>query len=80
MNSFNDLNGIPATGNKYLQRDILKGKWNFQGFVVCDWGSIGEMINHGYVKDSYEAALAAITAGSDMDMESMRTDIIWLNW
>lgn len=70
MNSFNDLNGIPATGNKYLQRDILKGKWNFQGFVVSDWGSIGEMINHGYVKDSKEAALVAITAGSDMDMES----------
>lgn len=70
MNSFNDLNGIPATGNKYLQRDILKGKWNFKGFVVSDWGSIGEMINHGYVKDSKEAALAAITAGSDMDMES----------
>ena len=70
MNPFNDLNGIPATGNKYLQRDILKGKWNFKGFVVSDWGSIGEMINHGYVSDSKEAALAAITAGSDMDMES----------
>lgn len=70
MNSFNDLNGIPATANKYLQRDILKGKWNFQGFIVSDWGSIGEMINHGYVKDSKEAALAAIIAGSDMDMES----------
>ncbi len=70
MNSFNDLNGIPATGNKYLQRDILKGKWNFEGFVVSDWGSIGEMINHGNVKNSYEAALSAITAGSDMDMES----------
>ncbi|MNQ55630.1 Periplasmic beta-glucosidase precursor [compost metagenome] len=70
MNSFNDLNGIPATGNTYLQRDILKGKWNFQGFVVSDWGSIGEMINHGYVKDGKEAALSAITAGSDMDMES----------
>jgi beta-glucosidase len=70
MNAFNDLNGIPASGNKYLQRDILKGKWNFQGFVVSDWGSIGEMINHGYVKDNYEAALSAITAGSDMDMES----------
>lgn len=70
MNSFNDLNGIPATGNSYLQRDILKGKWNFKGFVVSDWGSIGEMINHGYVKDSKEASLVAITAGSDMDMES----------
>lgn len=70
MNSFNDLNGVPATGNKYLQRDILKGKWNFQGFVVSDWGSIGEMVNHGNVKDKKEAALLAITAGSDMDMES----------
>lgn len=70
MNSFNDLNGIPATGNKYLLRDILKGKWGFEGFVVSDWGSIGEMIAHGYVKDSKEAALAAITAGTDMDMES----------
>ncbi|MBL7702526.1 MAG: beta-glucosidase BglX [Ferruginibacter sp.] len=70
MNSFNDLNGVPATGNAYLQRDILKGKWNFKGFVVSDWGSIGEMINHGNVKNEYEAALSAITAGSDMDMES----------
>jgi beta-glucosidase len=70
MNSFNDLNGVPATGNKFLQRDVLKGEWGFQGFVVSDWGSIGEMINHGNVKDGYEAALSAITAGSDMDMES----------
>jgi beta-glucosidase len=70
MNSFNDLNGVPATGNKYLQRDILKGKWGFKGFVVSDWGSIGEMINHGNVKNGYEAAFLAITAGSDMDMES----------
>ena len=70
MNSFNDLNGIPATGNAYLQRTILKGQWNFKGFVVSDWGSVGEMINHGYVKDNSEAALSAISAGSDMDMES----------
>ncbi len=70
MNSFNDLNGIPATGNAYLQREALKGKWKFKGFVVSDWGSVGEMINHGYAKDNKEAALAAITAGCDMDMES----------
>ncbi|KQB38321.1 glycoside hydrolase family 3 N-terminal domain-containing protein [Flavobacterium aquidurense] len=70
MNSFNDLNGIPATGNAHLQRDILKGKWNFQGFVVSDWGSISEMVAHGYSKDLKAAALSAITAGSDMDMES----------
>jgi beta-glucosidase len=70
MNSFNDLNGIPATANRYLQHDILKEKWGFKGFVVSDWGSMGEMINHGYVKDNYEAAEAAINAGNDMDMES----------
>jgi beta-glucosidase len=70
MNSFNDLNGVPATGSSYLQRDILKGAWKFKGFVVSDWGSIGEMINHGYAKDNYEAAEEAIKAGSDMDMES----------
>ena len=70
MNAFNDLNGIPATGSKYLQRDLLKGSWGFKGFVVSDWGSIGEMIQHGYAKDNREAALLAANAGSDMDMES----------
>ena len=70
MNSFNDLNGVPATGNKHLQRDILKGAWGFSGFVVSDWGSMGEMVKHGYVADEKAAAKASITAGSDMDMES----------
>ncbi|ASK32650.1 glycosyl hydrolase [Chryseobacterium sp. T16E-39] len=70
MNSFNDINGIPATANQYILRDLLKGKWNYNGFVVSDWGSIGEMMNHGYTKDKAEAAQKAIIAGSDMDMES----------
>ncbi|WP_336690750.1 MULTISPECIES: beta-glucosidase BglX [unclassified Chryseobacterium] len=70
MNSFNDINGIPATANKYILRDLLKGKWNYKGFVVSDWGSIGEMVPHGYAKDNKEAAEKAINAGSDMDMES----------
>ena len=70
MNSFNELNGIPATGDKYLQRDILKGKWGFDGFMVSDWGSITEMIAHGYAKDGKQAAQLAVNAGSDMDMES----------
>jgi beta-glucosidase len=70
MNSFNDINGVPSTANQYLQRDILKGQWGFNGFVVSDMGSVGEMINHGNVKNGYEAAFAAITAGCDMDMES----------
>lgn len=70
MNSFNELDGIPATGNAYLQRKILKSDWNFDGFVVSDWGSINEMIPHGFAKDSKQAAEIAINAGSDMDMES----------
>ena len=70
MNSFNELNGIPATGNSFLQRDILKGDWKFEGFVVSDWGSINEMIAHGYAKNSKQAAEIAANAGSDMDMES----------
>lgn len=70
MNSFNDLNGIPATGNAYLQREVLKGQWHFKGFVVSDWGSVGEMIPHGYAKNNYEAAVEAVIAGCDMDMES----------
>ncbi|MBC7642042.1 MAG: beta-glucosidase BglX [Flavobacterium sp.] len=70
MNGFNDLNGVPATGNAYLQKNILKGDWNFKGFIVSDWGSIGEMVNHGFAKDNKQAAEIAINAGSDMDMES----------
>jgi beta-glucosidase len=70
MNSFNILNGVPATGNSFLQRDILKGKWGFDGFVITDWASVREMIAHGFAKDGAEATLKAVTAGADMDMES----------
>ena len=70
MNSFNELEGVPATGNAYLQRTILKGEWGFDGFVVSDWGSMAEMMNHGYAKDLKQAAGQAANAGSDMDMES----------
>jgi beta-glucosidase len=70
MNSFNVLNGIPATGNSFLQRDILKGKWAYKGFIVSDWNSIGEMIAHGFAKDAKHASELAVLAGSDMDMES----------
>lgn len=70
MNSFNTLNGIPATGNSYLQRDILKGQWKYPGFVVSDWGSIGEMVPWGYAQNKADAAQKALAAGSDMDMES----------
>ena len=70
MNAFNVINGIPATTSTFLQRDILKGSWEFDGFMVSDWRSIGETINHGQAKDRTEAAVLAVTAGSDMDMES----------
>jgi len=70
MNSFNDLNGVPATGSSFLQRKPLKGDWTFKGIVVSDWGSIGEMVNHGYATDLKDAALIAMRAGSDIDMES----------
>ena len=70
MNSFNEIDGIPATGHKILQRDILKESWNWDGFMVSDWGSIGEMIAHGYATDKKHAAELAANAGSDMDMES----------
>lgn len=70
MNSFNILNGIPATGDKFLQRDILKDKWGFDGFVISDWGSGVEMMAHGYARDLAHVAELSANAGSDMDMES----------
>lgn len=70
MNSFNTLNGVPATGNSFLQREVLKGDWKFSGFVVSDWASIREMIAHGYAIDGADASAKAVQAGSDMDMES----------
>jgi len=70
MNAFNVFEGVPASGNKYLVTDILKKKWGFKGFLVSDWGSFNEMINHGYAKDGKDAALKALQAGSMMDMES----------
>ena len=70
MNGFNELDGIPVTGSSFLQRDLLKGEWEFNGFVISDWGSIREMIPHGFARDGSHATELAIKAGSDMDMES----------
>ncbi|MDH7447940.1 beta-glucosidase BglX [Aquimarina sp. 2201CG14-23] len=69
MSSFNEIDGIPATAHKELQREVLKKKWNWDGFIVSDWASIAEMIFHGYAKDKKHAAELAIIAGNDMDME-----------
>ena len=70
MSAFNVLNGIPATGDQFLLRNILKDQWDFQGFVVSDWDSVGEMVNHGYAEDGRDAAKKSVLAGTDMDMES----------
>jgi len=70
MNSFNTIDEIPATAHTNIQREILKGDWNFDGFIVSDWGSIEQMIPHGFARDGEHAAELAVNAGSDMDMES----------
>lgn len=70
MNSFNIVDGIPASGNAYLLKKVLKEKWRFNGLIVSDWGSFGEMIAHGYAADGIDAAQKAILAGSQIDMES----------
>jgi beta-glucosidase len=70
MNSFNILNGVPATANRYLVQDILKRNWKFKGVVVSDWGSGVEMIDHGYAENLSQVAALSANAGSDVDMES----------
>lgn len=70
MNSFNIIDGVPASANKYLMQDILKKKWGFKGMIVSDWGSFGELINHGYAENGADAARKALMAGSHMDMEA----------
>ena len=69
MTSFNDYDGIPATGNKYLITNILRKEWGFKGFVVTDYTSMNEMVNHGVVADDKAAGELSINAGVDMDMQ-----------
>uniref|UniRef100_UPI00321672CB beta-glucosidase BglX n=1 Tax=uncultured Draconibacterium sp. TaxID=1573823 RepID=UPI00321672CB len=70
MSGFNDLNGVPATGNRFLLKKVLRDEWNFNGFVVSDWASVTEMISHGFAANPKDAAYKAITAGVDMEMTS----------
>lgn len=70
MNAFNDIDGMPATANKYLLKNVLDEQWNYEGVVVSDWNSIGEMVNHGTAKDEKDAAKQAAIAGCDIDMEA----------
>jgi beta-glucosidase len=68
MTSFNDNDGVPSTGNSFVVKDVLRGEWGFDGFVVTDWNSMGEMINHGFGVDRKDVAEKAVNAGVDMDM------------
>jgi beta-glucosidase len=68
MTSFNEISGVPSTGNKFLVNGILKKEWGFNGFVVTDYTGINEMVAHGYAKDEQHAGELALTAGVDMDM------------
>lgn len=74
MCSFNDINGVPSSGNEHLNRDILRKEWGFDGVLVSDWGSIDQMIKHGVCSDLKDAGKLAITAGVDMDMMSYAYD------
>ncbi len=69
MSSFNDIDGIPASADRYLQREILKEEWQWKGFNVSDWGAIAELIPHGVAGDKVRASELAVRAGIDMDME-----------
>jgi beta-glucosidase len=70
MSGFNDLNGVPTSGNKHTMRGILKGEWGFKGFIVSDWASVEQLVDHGYAADKKDAALKGVQAGVDMDMVS----------
>jgi len=69
MTSFNEYDGVPASGSRYLLTDVLREKWGFKGFVVTDYTSINEMVAHGYSKDLKQAGEQAINAGVDMDLQ-----------
>jgi beta-glucosidase len=70
MASFNTINGVPASANAFTLTQVLRGEWGFRGFVVSDWGSVGELIPHGIANDLSTAARKGFLAGVDMDMES----------
>jgi beta-glucosidase len=70
MSAYMDLNGVPATGNRFLLHDVLREKWGFQGFVVSDWNSVESLATHGFAADPADAAVRAVNAGVDMEMTS----------
>ncbi len=68
MTSFNLLDGVPSSGNKWLMRDVLRSEWGFDGVLISDWAAVGEMVTHGYCEDNVEAAVKAIETGVDIEM------------
>ena len=70
MAAFSDLNGVPASGNRWLMNDVLREEWQYQGFVVSDWDSISQLSTHGFTENDKSAAYQAIDAGIDMEMVS----------
>ncbi len=70
MAAFNEINGVPATGNEFLLNDVLRGEWGFKGFVVSDWESVTQMVTHGFTENAKQAAYKAVTSGVDMEMAS----------
>ncbi len=70
MSAYMDLNNVPASGNRFLLRDVLRGDWGFDGFVVSDAMAVGSLVTQGFAKDGRDAALRALRAGLDMDMAS----------
>src|SRR5947209_2136229 len=70
MSAFNDLNGVPASANPFTLTQVLRGEWKFDGFVVSDYTSVQELINHGLAANEKEAARLALNAGVDMEMVS----------
>lgn len=70
MSAYMDLNDVPASGNSWLLSEVLRKEWGFKGFVVSDWAAVGDLVTHGYARDSEDAAYKALTAGQNMDMDS----------
>lgn len=70
MSAYMDLNGVPATGNRFLLHDVLRDDWHFQGMVVSDWQSVQSLTTHGFARDDEDAAARAVNAGVDMEMSS----------
>jgi beta-glucosidase len=70
MSAFNDLSGMPASGNRHTLTDILRGEWHFPGYVISDWAAVGELVDHGVAANDADAARLGLTAGVDMEMVS----------